>query len=104
MNPFLIFIFTFVFNVSANTSTMILDVRTPDEFSVEHAKGAINIDVTNESFDKKVSTLDKNQEYAVYCKAGGRAAKAVEKMKALGFKKIKNIETVDAAIKKFGKE
>jgi rhodanese-related sulfurtransferase len=40
----------------------------------------------------KVEALDKNQEYLVYCKAGSRSTLACEKMQALGFKALYNLE------------
>ncbi len=86
------------------SATVVLDVRTADEFNEEHARGAINVDVTADSFEKHMQTMDKSKKYAVYCKAGGRAGKAITKMKAMGFKNIENLATVDDAIKKYGSE
>lgn len=86
------------------TNVVVLDVRTPDEFSEGHAKGAINIDVSAADFDKKMKALNKSKKYFVHCQAGGRSAVAVKKMKNFGFKNVEDLSSLDAAQEKFGKE
>ncbi len=73
-------------------SIMILDVRKPEEYDEGHLEGATLIDVTDESFTDKVSELDASGEYLVYCKLGGRSAKAVEQLTQLGFNNIHDLE------------
>ena len=68
------------------------DVRTPEEFSEGHLENAINIDVTADDFDAKVVGLDKEKPVMVYCKSGGRSAKASARLKELGFKNISDLE------------
>lgn len=70
----------------------LVDVRTPEEFSEGHLENAINIDVTADDFDAKVASLDKEKPVMVYCKSGGRSAKASAKLKELGFKTITDLE------------
>lgn len=70
----------------------LLDVRTPEEFSEGHIANAINIDVTADDFDAKVVSLDKEKPVMVYCKSGGRSAKASARLKELGFKTITDLE------------
>ena len=70
----------------------LVDVRTPEEFSEGHLENAINIDVTADDFDAKVVGLDKEKPVMVYCKSGGRSAKASAKLKELGFKTITDLE------------
>ena len=45
----------------------------------------------DKEFLKKISKLDKNKTYLVYCRSGHRSSIAVEKMKKLGFKKLYNM-------------
>ncbi|MCL9769985.1 rhodanese-like domain-containing protein [Flavobacterium sp. HXWNR69] len=73
-------------------NVQLLDVRTPEEFSEGHLENAINIDVTAEDFDAKVAGLDKEKPVMVYCKSGGRSAKASARLKELGFKTISDLE------------
>ena len=44
--------------LSSTPGAVLVDVRTPDEFSEGVIKGAINIDYRDPSFEKKISSLD----------------------------------------------
>ncbi|UGS20076.1 rhodanese-like domain-containing protein [Flavobacterium cyclinae] len=70
----------------------IVDVRTPEEFAEGHLENAINIDITADDFDTKITALDKEKPVMVYCKAGGRSAKASSRLNELGFKNISDLE------------
>ena len=70
---------------------ILLDVRTPQEIAQGKIDNALEIDYASPEFKDKVSILDKNKEYVVYCAAGGRSAKAVKVMKELGFTKAHNL-------------
>ncbi len=74
--------------VAQNNEAIILDVRTPEEFSEGHISGALNTDFLNENFQKEIENLDKNKTYILYCKSGIRQEKAGIKMKELGFENI----------------
>ncbi|MBK9254234.1 MAG: rhodanese-like domain-containing protein [Saprospiraceae bacterium] len=71
---------------------IILDVRTPAETARGIIKGAIEIDYYDPTFKEKVSRLDKNQEYLVYCAVGGRSSSALSVMKEAGFTKVYNLK------------
>ena len=70
----------------------LIDVRTSEEFSEGHIENAVNIDVTADDFDAKVASLDKEKPVMVYCKSGGRSAKASARLKELVFKTITDLE------------
>ncbi|MDG3580845.1 rhodanese-like domain-containing protein [Galbibacter pacificus] len=80
------------FKNELSENDMLLDVRTPKEYQEGYIKDAININVKSDDFVEKVSRLDKNANIYLYCKAGGRSAKASEKLAALGFKNIHNLD------------
>lgn len=67
---------------------VVLDVRTPAEFSDGHLPGALNIDVKNESFSSRISELDSSKTYLLYCRSGNRTKTAVGIMKEAGFKNL----------------
>lgn len=69
----------------AQPGTVVLDVRTPEEFAEGHIPKARNIDVQASDFSQKLSTLDKSASYAVYCRSGKRSAAATAQMRAAGF-------------------
>ncbi len=74
------------------TGVQLVDVRTPGEYEGGHIKNAQNINVHDDAFDKTVATLDKSKPVMVYCKAGSRSAAAAEKLQAMGFKEIYNLD------------
>lgn len=87
----------------ANTAIgTLIDVRTPEEFADGHLKGATNIDFNSADFAEKISELDKDGEYTLYCRSGRRSGLAVEAMKAAGFTKVTNAGGVEQASKTLG--
>ena len=87
----------------ANTAIgTLIDVRTPEEFADGHLKGATNIDFNGPDFAEKISELDKDGEYTLYCRSGRRSGLALEAMKAAGFTKVTNAGGVEQASKTLG--
>lgn len=72
--------------------TVLLDVRTAQEFSEGHLQGAQNLDFSSEGFSASIAGLDKSMNYMVYCKSGRRSAMAAEQMKDAGFTKITDLK------------
>ena len=63
--------------VIADTSVVVLDVRTAEEFQAGHIKGALNIDVLKSDFEKKAtSEIPEGKTVALYCRSGNRSKKA----------------------------
>ena len=65
---------------------LILDVRTPSEFSEGHIKGARNQD--HESVDSIADELKNYKTVYIHCKMGGRAQKAAEELEMAGLTNI----------------
>lgn len=78
----------FTEKLEAEHDAIILDVRTPPELADGYIEGAINIDFKAEDFKDKLSTLDKEATYFVYCARGARSRNAADLMKELQFKKV----------------
>ncbi|MCM5661672.1 rhodanese-like domain-containing protein [Galbibacter mesophilus] len=76
------------FKLKDTSESILIDVRTPEEFSSGHLKNAQNIDYKSEDFAEKVSKLTRDKKVYVYCKAGGRSAKASKILDSLGFKDL----------------
>ena len=66
----------------------LIDVRTPQEYDEGHIEKASNIDFNAPDFNERISKLDKEQPFLIYCAAGGRSAKAAALMQSFGFKKV----------------
>lgn len=82
-------------------NVMLVDVRTPEEYEAGHLENALNINWYDADFAERFETVEKDKTIFVYCKKGGRSAKAQEKLKAIGFTDVVNLEGgYDAWMKK----
>ncbi len=70
------------------TGYIILDVRTPEEFTSGHIPNAINIPNEAIDDDKILALPDKNQLILVYCRSGNRSKQASEKLVKIGYTNI----------------
>lgn len=82
----------FAEKIKATPNAQILDVRTPEEFTSEHIDNALNINWLSNDFVTNTEKLDKSKPVFVYCKSGGRSAKATAKLEELGFKEIYELQ------------
>ena len=69
---------------------LVIDVRTPEEFSSGHVKGALNIPHTEIGDQIAKHAESKDQEIILYCRSGGRAGIALDALKGLGYAKVVN--------------
>ncbi len=74
-----------------NINTVIVDVRTTDEFENGTMHGAINIDIFDPEFMNKCQKLDTASTYLILCKSGNRSGQAAEYLEQMGFKNVCNI-------------
>lgn len=72
-------------------SFVLIDVRTPEEFSKGHLKNSINIDFYDEAFGDIIDELEKRQKYLVYCHSGNRSRQTMFLMRDLGFEEVYNL-------------
>lgn len=72
--------------------TQLVDVRTLNEYNKGHIKDAVLIDFFENNF-KEISTkkLDKKKPVYLYCRSGGRSARAAKIYKDAGFTKVYNL-------------
>jgi rhodanese-related sulfurtransferase len=75
---------------SLNTDgPIILDVRTPMEFSMGAYPGAINVDLDNlQQWAQEVA--NKDHEIIVYCASGARSSYGMRILKQMGFTNVEN--------------
>ena len=74
-----------------NPDFVIIDVRTPEEFSEERIENAINLDYYSETFRDSFDDLDKDKKYLIYCRSGRRGGETLDIMRELGFKEVYHI-------------
>ena len=67
---------------------IILDVRTPEEFSDKHIPDAINIPNETIGTEEIPELPDKAQLILVYCRSGNRSKQASDKLANLGYTNI----------------
>lgn len=71
---------------------VILDVRTPEECAEGIIPNAIEIDILNpELFMLEIEKLDKDKDYFIYCRSGGRSGQACSIMEQMGFNSTYNL-------------
>lgn len=71
----------------ADSSVVILDVRTDAEFAEGHIQGAILIDHGQSDFvEKAKAALPIDKKIAIYCRSGRRSANAAGKLGGIGYK------------------
>ena len=73
---------------TANAATVVIDVRTPEEYSVNHPAGAINIP-HNELLAKITAKgIAKSDTIKVYSRGGGRAEQAKSALQSAGYTNV----------------
>jgi rhodanese-related sulfurtransferase len=83
--------------VGLEAGTIVIDVRTPEEYASGHLDGALNIDVQSPDFAQQVSQLDPEATYFIYCRSGNRSGQAMSQMANMGFGDMTNGGSVDEA-------
>ncbi len=85
----------------------LIDVRTPNEYKEGHIAYAQNVNFYDSDFLTQLNKLDKNKPVYLYCKSGGRSAKASKQLHKAGFKVLYDVtggfsawETAGFSIKK----
>jgi len=72
--------------MSKLSNTQIIDLRTPKEaLQTGIIKGATLHNYFDSTFNSFLNSLDKNNNYIIYCHSGGRSGNAEKRMKRLGF-------------------
>ncbi|MBY0516318.1 MAG: rhodanese-like domain-containing protein [Bacteriovoracaceae bacterium] len=59
-------------------NSVIIDVRSPEEFVNGHLSGALNINFLNDQFENEVEKLSSKKRYFIYCDSGNRSGKALQ--------------------------
>lgn len=83
---------TFADKLKSTENPQLLDVRTPEEFAVDHLESASNVNWNGNEFAAKAEKLDKSKPVFVYCKVGGRSHQAAEKLSELGFTQVYDLQ------------
>ena len=82
---------TFLSKLEGDDNAVLIDVRTPQETAEGIIPGASEIDFRASNFSQKISELDKDKAYYLYCRSGARSANAMNMMKEMGFPEVYNL-------------
>jgi len=71
-----------------NKYTILLDVRTQEEYKEKHIGGSklIPLDILKNKVEKEIP--NKNQKVIVYCRSGNRSKTAVNTLLKMGYKNV----------------
>jgi thioredoxin len=70
------------------TTSVLIDVRTMDEYNVGHIKSAKNIDFNGSNFESEIAKIAKEKTVFVYCLSGGRSSATVSFLEKKGYKNV----------------
>ena len=82
---------------------LLVDVRTESEVADGMIATAKHVDFYGPNFLSEMEALGKNKPLYLYCRSGGRSAKALEMLKAAGFTRVHHLEGGFMAWKASGK-
>jgi rhodanese-related sulfurtransferase len=71
-----------------NQNFIIIDVRSPAEYTEEHIEHAFNIDYNSGNFEDDISKFDRAKIYLIYCRTGNRSRGALNIMEKLEFNEV----------------
>lgn len=72
-------------SIHAVENAIVLDVRTPGEYSKGFIANAKNVDINGDDFKTVIDKMDKDKPYYVYCLSGSRSSSAIDYMEKSGF-------------------
>ena len=81
-------------------STVLIDVRTVDEFNSFRIKNSINIDYYSKGFLDLISSFKDKKNIILYCRSGRRSYYAAKLLQQKGFNNIYNLEGGVLEVKK----
>lgn len=84
----------------AYAKTVVIDVRTPGEYTQDHVRGAMNIDHTVIGRAISGANVAKDDTVILYCRSGNRSGAAQRTLQAMGFTNVVNYGGLDEARKR----
>jgi adenylyltransferase/sulfurtransferase len=75
--------------LQGDSPPLLLDVREANEWEIGRLPGAVRISVNE--LAERLNELDTAREMVVYCRSGVRSRRAIDLLRAAGFRKLKNM-------------
>jgi rhodanese-related sulfurtransferase len=77
--------------LAKDSSFLLLDVRTPQEFSDGHLNGAKLVDFHGAEFLTEIGKFPRDAKILLYCRSGNRSGQALKIMKDMGYKDVRHM-------------
>jgi len=87
---------------SLEPTSMIIDVRTPEEWSGGHLAAAHHLELNVFAQGIEAIAPDKDQKIYVYCRSGNRSGQARDYMVKIGYTNVINAGGLEEAAKLLG--
>lgn len=84
-------------SLSVQAKEWLIDVRTAEEFSVEHVAGATNIEFQQIVSEVSKLGINKQEPIKLYCRSGRRAGSALEALQHAGYLNVTNLGSLEQA-------
>lgn len=88
--------------IDVGEDTLIIDVRTSEEYAAGHIDGAKLLDFNGGDLAAAIPSLDPDAEYLIYCRSGNRSGQAVALMEQAGFTDLTNLGSLEQAAQTTG--
>lgn len=89
-------------SLDIDDETILIDVRTAEEYATGHLEGSRLLDFTGGDLAAAIPSLDPDAEYLVYCRSGNRAGQAITLMEQAGFTNLTNLGSLEQAAQATG--
>jgi len=70
--------------LSQSQNSILIDIRTPEEFQAGHIPGAINVDFYDPLFLQNMQRAANGRSIFMYCRSGSRSNSAYRQLRGLG--------------------
>jgi len=77
--------------VRKDTSVILVDVRTPEEYGQGHIKGSRLVNYYEANFHSQLETLPKDKTVILYCRSGHRSGEALKFLVSIGYSRVFNM-------------
>ena len=84
---------SFALKISQQTKPQIIDVRTPEEFAINHINDAINIDLRKTNYLDDLKQLDKNKPVFIYAIQNYRPGLLSKELREKGYAEVYELKS-----------
>lgn len=91
-DPFVLPVDSFAAQLKIHHVPQLIDVRTPEEYAINHLYGAVNVDLQKENYLEPLKKFDKEKSVYIYAIRNNRSNILAKKLRELGYTKVYELE------------